>query len=660
MPGSRDSQFPWRKLAGLDPSGARAAPEEWLQALIESAPLGAFLLDRRGCYRFANGKFRDLLLGWGADPEGIEGRRPSDVLPSTVLEQVADLDRTAIEHKVPVQGAYRAKHVEEVRAYLRTVAPILSDEGELLGLCGYDDDISDEKLTVDELRENRNILRAVIDAVPVAINVKDRDGRMVLVNRMLSSVFDMSEQKLMERRTGWSQQIDDTIYQASSEVADALEVLRTGVGPRFADRLFERKDGRKEIWYGTRVPIEDSRGEVKYVLTVSIDVTEQRATEERLRQAQRMEAVGQLTGGIAHDFNNLLSIVSGNLELVQDAAGSNPEVDDFARRGLEACARGARLIQQILAFSRRQPLQPQPIDIRELVAGMAHLLERSLGTGIEVETLFDRDLWLCEVDPTQMESAILNLAINARDAMPNGGLLAFTASNARLDDDFAAANAMVTPGPYVLFSVRDSGVGIPRELQRRIFEPFFSTKGSGAGSGLGLSMVYGFVRQSRGHVEVDSEEGKGAVFRLYLPRAESTRRPAPARDVPPAVGAARGEAILVVEDEPEVRALTVSMLADLGYPARAVAEGAAALRMLESGSPFDLLLTDLMLPGGMSGRTVADEAIRLRPGLKIVFMSGYSDDEIVNDGRLSPGVILLRKPFLKADLARSLRQALDG
>ncbi|CAA9484983.1 MAG: hypothetical protein AVDCRST_MAG39-272 [uncultured Sphingomonadaceae bacterium] len=385
------------------------------------------------------------------------------------------------------------------------------------------------------------------------------------------------------------------------------------------------------------------------------------AAEEALRQAQKMEAVGQLTGGIAHDFNNLLQIVTGNLETLQRRL---PEGEERLRRAAENAQTGAQraavLTQRLLAFSRRQPLAPKAVDANELVRGMSDLLHRALGETIELRTALSADLWRVEADPNQLENALLNLAVNARDAMPDGGKLTVETRNAMLDDR-AAGHADLPPGRYVAIAVSDTGTGMDKDTLERVFEPFFTTKEVGKGTGLGLSMTYGFAKQSGGHVRIYSEPGLGTTVELFLPRLQGEAREVEEEANPTLHGGASGETVLVCEDDPDVRSYSVEALRELGYQVLEAADGAAALALLgHPAAQVDLLFTDVVLPGGMSGAQLAEEARRLRPGLRVLFTTGYARDAIVHHGRLDPGVELLTKPFSYADLAARVREVLDG
>ena len=391
---------------------------------------------------------------------------------------------------------------------------------------------------------------------------------------------------------------------------------------------------------------------------VCLDNSAAHEMEERLRQSQRLESVGQLTGGVAHDFNNLLTVILGNAELLHEQLLDNPRLAPLAGMVVSAGERGAQLTQRLLAFARRQTLDPKAVDINQLVAEMDPLLRRSLGGHIEIEFIRGAGLWPALVDPAQLDNALLNLCLNARDAMPEGGRLTIETGDAHLSEDYAAHNADVRPGQYVMLAVSDTGTGIDPAHVRRVFEPFFTTKAAGKGTGLGLAMIYGFVKQSGGHVSVYSEPGAGTTFRLYLPRALETAT-APRRVVETLPVAGGHETVLLVEDDPMVRRYAFDQLVALGYRVIEAHSGAQALTILREGQAVDLLFTDVVMPG-MSGRQLADQATELRPGLKVLFTSGYTENAIVHHGRLDPGVHLLSKPYRREDLARRLRDVIGS
>jgi PAS domain S-box-containing protein len=392
-----------------------------------------------------------------------------------------------------------------------------------------------------------------------------------------------------------------------------------------------------------------------------------KTAEEQLRQALKMEAVGQLTGGVAHDFNNLLTIIQGGLDMIGrqipalDASGASSRIVRGKDMALEGVRRAARLTHRLLAFARQQPLDPKSIDVNKLVGGISELLRRSVGESVSLETVLAGGLWLTLADANQLENALVNLIVNARDAMPEGGKLTIETANCYLDEAYVSAlSEPVRAGQYVMVAVADTGTGMERSTLERAFEPFYTTKGAGKGTGLGLSQVYGFVRQTGGHVAVYSELGEGTTIKIYLPRhfgdedrVEDQRR---SRDQVRAIGA---ESILVVEDDDALRLYTVEILNDLGYSVLAAPNGRAALEIIDRGQKVDLLFTDIVMPGGMNGRQLADEAVRRRPGLKVLFTTGYTRNAIVHHGRLDPDVQMIGKPYTFEDLGAKVRTLLD-
>jgi PAS domain S-box-containing protein len=431
-----------------------------------------------------------------------------------------------------------------------------------------------------------------------------------------------------------------------------------------------RKDGTR-FWANVVIDaIRDENGELSGFAKITRDLTERRETQEELNRAreqlfqlQKMESIGQLTGGVAHDFNNLLTIIIGNVDMAyRTLSGNKPGGVEKARRllgnALAGAKRAASLTQRLLAFARRQPLEPKPIDVNRFIANMGDFLARTLGEQFHIEAVTGGSLWKIEADQAQLESAILNIALNARDAMPEGGKLTIEAANTSLDENYARMNPEISPGQYVAISVTDTGTGMTPDVMSHVFEPFFTTKSAGQGTGLGLAQVYGFVRQSGGNVKIYSEPGEGTMVKIYLPRliAKNTGEEAPQSET---VSGAGGETILVVEDDPAVLDYVTEVLKDLNYQVLQAPEGNSALKILESGAhDIDLLLTDVIMPG-MSGRVVADQAKRLKPGIKILFMTGYSQNAIVHQGRLDPGIHLIQKPVTPPELASRVRNLLD-
>jgi len=514
-------------------------------------------------------------------------------------------------------------------------------------------DITARKQAEQAVHDSEARFRGLIEGSLLGIQIATREKGKVFANRACVDLFgyESPEDLLSVSRWGLVAEHDRKRVRGYRDKLFAGEAF-----PAIYEFDGVRKDGsvvpiqaimRRIVWQG-----EDA------IQRTFLDLTEHKRAEEQLRQAQKMEAVGQLTGGVAHDFNNLLTVIQGNLEMM--AAGmKQADIVRLAKIALKATERGGQLTQRLLAFSRKQTLAPEVIRLDRLVAGMSDMMRRTLGEAIEIEVTTESELWNCEIDPGQLENAILNLALNARDAMARGGRLTIRTENVVLDQPETVLQIVVPPGAYVRVSVVDTGTGLSTEELEHAFEPFFTTKEVGAGSGLGLSMVHGFISQSDGFVTIDSAQGAGAAVRMYLPKSTAPRRPAPhgARSEAPV---ARGELILVVEDDADVRALTVALLTAEGYRTVEASDGKLAMEVLRNTPGIDLLFTDVVLPGGISGVDVANNAVDLVPGVKVLFASGYADDVLTPNGQTFENFQLLRKPFRKADLARHIRAALDG
>ncbi|MEO9188681.1 MAG: ATP-binding protein, partial [Acetobacteraceae bacterium] len=454
-------------------------------------------------------------------------------------------------------------------------------------------------------------------------------------------------------------------------LAERLATMQMGGAPflETEDQLGDEGPAHSAPIVHERIRASDGRGfEVRrtairgggFVLTVT-DITARTRAEATTREAQRMQAIGQLTGGIAHDFNNLLAVVMGNLELALSKLEVGHPVRPRLDRAIWGVRRGASLTQQLLAFARKQPLAPQSHDLSEVLSDVAGLLGRTLGEHIEMRVVNPAGVWPALADATQVESALLNLALNARDAMPGGGRLTIELANRVLDPEYARRHTEVTPGDYVMIAVTDTGVGMASDVLARAFEPFFTTKEVGKGTGLGLAMVFGFAKQSGGHAEINSVPGEGTTVRLFLPRFIGVTAAAPATDTVVA-GPPRGSAtVLVVEDEADVRDVAGAILRDLGYHVLEAADGPAALRLLANDTePVDLALIDIVLPGGIDGGEVARRLAVCRPGLRALFMSGYTGSAVMHDGRLDEGIRLISKPFGREALAHKVAEALGG
>ena len=395
-------------------------------------------------------------------------------------------------------------------------------------------------------------------------------------------------------------------------------------------------------------------------MRIVVDITERKQIENQLRQIQKMEAIGHLTGGLAHDFNNLLSVIMINVQLVANRLHADKGASEMILAAINATVRGAELTKRLLAFSRQQALDPEDIDVDAVVAEMGSLLRRTIGERIEIETVGTEDLWPTRIDRTQLESALLNLALNARDAMPSGGTLTIETSNVRIEEAYSALNAGMKPGEYVMLAVSDNGIGMPSEVLQSAFEPFFTTKESGAGTGLGLSMVYGFVKQSNGYIKLYSEESLGTTVKIYFPKGRQTAVPSRAPgDETPAVPKRGGERILVVEDQPDVRKSVVALLEDLGYRLVQAENGADALTMIEEFPKIDLILSDVVMPGNVDGPTLARLTRERYPAIKVLLMSGYTQKMLSREALLEHGIEVIAKPFQNRDFANKIREVLD-
>ncbi len=503
------------------------------------------------------------------------------------------------------------------------------------------------------LRESEALKATILDSALDCVVSVDEKGRIVEWNVIAEQTFGYHRNEVLGKRM-----VDLIVPLALREAHNVgfERFLRTNeqtiLGKRV--RLSAIRANGEE--FPVEIAFNSQFSGANQVFTGYLrDITEEQRAEEQLRQAQKMEAVGQLTGGIAHDFNNLLAVIQGNAELVADTAqGNSPCVSAILR----ATERGAELTQRLLAFSRLQPLQPRPIDLAQLVDELSDLLKRTLGETIDIETKIDPKLWRPLADPGQVENALLNLAINARDAMPNGGKLTIECANAQLNEGNADEHPEALTGSYIVLMVTDNGTGMSAEVLEHAIEPFFTTKEVGQGSGLGLSMVYGFAKQSGGRATIASREGHGTTVSLYLPRDyEEQEVVANHEMITPPHG--HGELVLVIEDDDELRHLASKMLAGLDYRVKAVPDAKCAWRVLEQAGKVDLVLSDVVLPGGASGTEFAEEARRQYPGLKIMFMSGYPADAGGCNGLLGSENVLLNKPFQRLHLASAVHKMLD-
>jgi PAS domain S-box-containing protein len=560
----------------------------------------------------------------------------------------------------------------EERFWAPMNSPVLNQAGEVVWIIHRVEDVTEmvhlqeraeargehvrnQQDVIEQLQKTSSFLDAVIENLPGMLFVKSfPDCRFVLFNRA-------GEELLGYTRTEYLGKTDYDFFpkeQADHFVQNDRAVLQSGHIQLTPEEPITTRHKGVRLLRTTKVPVRGKDGNPEYLLGFSEDVTERKAMEQQLRQAVKMEAVGQLTGGVAHDFNNLLGVVIGNLDIAAEHAASDPFLREVIQEALGGALRGAELTRRLLAFSRNQPLLPAIVDLNQGLPQIAGMLRRTLGEQIVVELHPGSGLWPVRVDSAQLDEAILNLAINARDAMPKGGILSIETNNAHLDDEYAARHAELAAGDYIQLSVSDNGGGMTPDVIEHCFEPFFTTKGIEKGTGLGLSMVYGFVKQSGGHIKIYSEVGHGTSVKIYLPRAGQGATARRSAAVEPAPASGR-EVILMVEDNKDLRTVTVKQLADLGYRTLEAETAKTALEMLAAQPEIDLLFTDIIMPGGMTGTELAREARRLYPKLRILLTSGYTARAMANGFHDIEGLELLNKPFRKHDLAQKLRAVLD-
>ncbi|MDH2313268.1 PAS domain-containing protein [Methylobacterium brachiatum] len=667
---------------------ALTAERDRSQGILENMREGFLLLDRE--FRILQINAEGLRMEQRPASELI-GRTHWEAYPGTAEAEIGRLYKHALESGEPVSldhcYAWPAGHEVwlEMRAYP-------SPDRSMLSI--FYRDVSDRKRAEIALQQATDRLDAILNNTTMAVFMMDDRQHCAYMNPAAEQLTGYTFAETQGRP------LHDVVHHTRPD-GSAYPLCECPIDQAFpendqerGEEIFVHKDGSFYPVAFTASPIRNERGEpVGTVIEarnieaelrtkasmeafnanlerrVAEEVERREQAEAQLRQAQKMEAVGRLTGGVAHDFNNLLTVVGGNLEMLQKRLG--PGADARALRlvanAMEGAGRAATLTHRLLAFSRQSPLQPEVVDVNKLLAGMSDLLQRTLGEHIAVETVLAGGLWRTEADPNQMENAVLNLAVNARDAMPEGGRLTIETANSHLDELYAAhSREPVTPGQYVLVSVSDTGIGMARDVLERVFEPFFTTKPVGKGTGLGLAQVYGFMRQTGGHAAVYSEVSEGTTIKLYFPRLKRTQdrvqedetalvAPLLTPDAQPGAGIT----ILVVEDDAMVRDFAVSALEEAGFVVLAAEDGASGLALLDAHPDIQVLFTDVVLTGGLNGRRVSEEALRRRPDLKVLFTTGYTRNAIIHQGRLDEGVNLLGKPFTAATLVHRLCQIVD-
>jgi PAS domain S-box-containing protein len=607
------------------------------------------------------------VTSWNAGAERIKQFAAAEIIGRNFREFYTEEQRQQGEPEHNLQLAQRDGHFETHGWRLRkdgsrfwaavVIEPLRNDGGELIGFAKVTSDITERRNAEHAIRNAGERINALIETVVDGIILIDTHGHIQTFNPACERLFGYRAAEVM------GQNVKMLMPPPYRHEHDGYMTNYHGSRvPKIIGSGREVKGQRKD---GSVFPMDLSVGEAKQdgesvFVGIIHDLTERKRTEEQLVQAQKMETVGQLSGGIAHDFNNLLTVIVGNAEFLADQLKSRQDLRGLAEDIGRAGERGAELTQRLLAFSRRQTLVPVEVDCNELLDSMHKLLRRTMREDIDIRTDFDIDLRSALADRAQLESAIINLALNAQDAMGAGGRLSITTANVSLDGHYHSVHPEVRPGEYILIAVTDDGEGMPKQVLDHVFEPFFTTKEVGKGSGLGLSMVYGFVKQSNGHVSIYSEPGLGTTVRIYLPSLAGRA----VKDLEIARGAEKSasgtEVILIVEDDPFVRSYAVMCLRSLGYTVIAATDGNDALQKLGSDVAIDVLFTDIVMPGGINGWELADIAMRERPELRILLTSGYALDTMAARGRMRDGSVILTKPYRKAELARRLREMVDS
>jgi PAS domain S-box-containing protein len=628
-----------------------------LRAVVDTAVDGVILIDAEGTVMMFNPACQNL-FGYGAD----------EVIGQNVKMLMPDPYRT--EHDAYLANYHRTGQAKIIGIGREVVArrkdgttfPIDLSVGEAKQqggsiFVGIIHDLTERNRSQRALSESAARLRAVVETAVDGVILIDQNGAILMFNPACEKLFGYGAADVIGQNVKILMpepyQSEHDGYLSNYHRTGEAKII--GIG---REVLARRKDG-------STFPMDLSVGEAKQeggsiFVGIIHDLTERKRTEEQLVQAQKMEAVGQLSGGIAHDFNNLLTVIIGNAELVADSLKARPDLKKLADSIVGAAERGAELTQRLLAFSRRQTLQPVEINCNRLVQEMQEILHRTLREDITITIAMEDELWSAIADPVQLESAILNLALNSQDAMPNGGTLNISTANVQLDEKYSDASPEVTPGRYVSVTVTDDGVGMTPEVRDRVFEPFFTTKDVGKGSGLGLSMVYGFVKQSNGHVTIYSEVALGTTVRIYLPAVgDASVGVSTSEQARPSDLAEGKETVLVVEDDPFVRSYAVSTIAGLGYRVVAAVDGHEALARLSRGDDIELMFSDIVMPGGMNGWELVERAMAVRPDLKVLLTSGYALETLAGRGRLPAGTAFLNKPYRKSVLGRRLREVLD-
>ncbi len=622
-----------------------------LQGITEGTTDSVFVKDLQGRYLMINSAGAQLL---GRGVEEVIGKDDTELFTPETGREIMAADRKVVESGKTQTYEELGISAGVARTYLSTKGPHRDSNGKVVGLLGICRDITDRKRAEQEFRQSQQKLRIHFEHTPLAVVEWDTQLRITEWSPSAERVFGYSRQEAIGRDASF------LVPPAMRPHVDKMgrELLAREGGTRSTnDNL--TKDGRTISceWYNT--PLVDESGQVLGVASLVQDVTERVALEERLRQSQKMEAVGRLAGGVAHDFNNLLTVIMGYSQILTDGLPAVSRLKDATAQIRSAADRAAGITRQLLAFSRKQVLSPRVIDLNDVMLNLDSMLRRLIGEDIEVLTVPGRELGAVKADPGQIEQVLMNLALNARDAMPNGGKLTLETENMELDESYAREHEPLKPGRYVMLAVSDTGTGMSPETQAHIFEPFFTTKEVGKGTGLGLSMVYGIVKQSGGYIWVYSELNRGTTFKIYLPRVDQLAEAVGIEKRP--AGVQRGtETILLVEDDAQLRALTSSVLAHCGYKVLSAAGTEEGLALCSANHrDIHLLVTDVIMPG-MNGRQLAEQVKQISPRTKVLYVSGYTSNAIVHYGVLDPGLSFLPKPFSLSALVAKVREVLDG
>jgi len=599
------------------------------------------------------------ITGWNPAAERLFGFAAAEAVGQRIDIIVPPARRTELRELLDRIGQGEAiEHYETLRLHKDGtevhvslgISPIRSAAGKIIGASKIAHDIRDRKRTQQALNQEIEERQRIFETSQDLILVTDTKGTFVQVSPSSLAILGYRPEDVIGHSAVEFIHPDDL-----ENTREEMRSARRGRHMRNFETRYVHRDGHAVAltWMGAWSE------PVRRHFFVGRDLTEKLAAEAQFRQAQKMEAVGHLTGGIAHDFNNILTVITGTIGILGEAVADRPELVAVAQMIDEAAERGASLTRHLLAFARKQPLQPREVDVNALILETAKLLHPTLGEQIQITPLLAPDAWTALVNPNQLTSAILNLSLNARDAMPNGGKLALETNNVCLDDAYASMHNEVRAGDYVMIAVSDTGSGIPAALLEKVFDPFFTTKEVGKGTGLGLSMVFGFVKQSNGHIKIYSEEGHGTTVKIYLPPATGLDQSTEELQASTLIEGGH-EVVLVVEDDALVRRYVVTQIESRGYTTLEAGNAAEALKVIDTAATINLLFTDVIMPGPMNGRQLVVEALKRRPSLKTLYTSGYTENAIVHHGRLDVGVLLLVKPYRRFDLARMMRMALDN